>query len=104
MTVDTFNLGVTCEPTVSLEGGHRLYHFPNFYWVSDSKFVEMMFEWPLRNRLLFSEKISTPRYPTANWAYPDVWVGGKKWQGISLTTGEQSPPRALLAILGTIGW
>ena len=90
------------EPQLTMEAGSYLLIFLKV--PLGDRDVDILLEWPFKNRLLFSEKITTPKNPQANWGYPDLMIGGRKWQGLSLRTTETTPYKTLLACLGKILW
>lgn len=69
--------------------------------VGDNKKVDVALEWPKQSRLLFSERIATPKCPNPNWSpsYANIRIAGRVWQGVSLQTKETSPLKVFLSYL-----
>lgn len=92
------------QPKIIHEPSQAVIIFENFSY-SSSLVVDIALEWPYRPRLLFSQKVSTPKMPDANWSssYRNVMADNRLWQGVSLRSDSTDCPiKVLSSFLGAL--
>lgn len=89
------------KPKLLREAGNYILLFEGLTIDEAQQKVDVALEWPKKNRLLFSEKITTPKCQKLNWAqnYSNIRLCGRLWQGVSLKTTESTPFKVLLSYL-----